>query len=85
MSQKSTILNILTDYEFHCSSEFYANYIADPRTRLCELKKAGYVLENRKCEKHDYHKGFSKQWKLLGYVGEISRPRLTNDELALGV
>ena len=67
-SQKQTILNLLLDDAWHCTSEFYALYIADPRRRLCDIKKDGYVLENRKCQQHDFHKGYSKEWRLIRYI-----------------
>ena len=70
MTQHETILDLLNSGNWICSSKFYAAFIADPRTRICELKKLGYILENRKCETHDYHAGGSKEWKLTGYAGK---------------
>ena len=64
MTQHAKILSILEDNQWHCSSEFYAQYIADPRKRLCELKEKGYTLISRWCEDHNYHTGHQKQWKL---------------------
>lgn len=72
MSQHQIILNILNDGAWHCSSEFYASFIADPRTRLCELQKKGFQLENKKCELHSYHKGHSKAWKLTKFIKQYA-------------
>src|SRR3990167_10120827 len=63
-SQKQKILNLLLDLQWHCTSEFYAMFIADPRRRLCTLREE-YVLENRKCHQHNFHKGYSKEWRLI--------------------
>ena len=60
-SQKTKILNILEDKGWHCTNEFYASYMADPRKRLHELRQK-FTLEWRWCEQHD-HKG-SKEWRL---------------------
>ena len=65
MSQQEKILDILEDYNWHCVNEFIDTYCVDYRRRLCDLKKKGYLLENRKCEQHNYHRGFSKEWRLL--------------------
>ena len=78
MSQQQIILDILKDGEFHCSSEFYAQYMADPRKRLHELKTKGYELENRKCQQHDYHTGGSKEWKLINYPTVKNGPPIGN-------
>ena len=75
MSQHEKILFLLERSEWVCSSEFYASYIADPRTRLAELRKKGYVLRWRWCESHDHRK--SKEWKL------VSKP-LAYEEVIVG-
>src|SRR6185436_4436638 len=62
-SQQRKILEILMDQSWHCTSEMYALYIADPRKRLNELKKQGYNLVWRWCETHKHNK--SKEWMLL--------------------
>lgn len=80
-SQQQKILNLLSDNQFHCTSEMYAMYCADPRTRLCELKKKGYELECRKCKTHDYHDGGSKEWRLIGqpnHVPEVAKYNFAN-------
>ena len=41
-------------------------YMSDPRRRLVDLKNDGYILESRKCQQHDYHRGGSKEWSLIG-------------------
>lgn len=66
MSQKEAILNILSNSGWHCTNEFYASYIADPRTRLCELAKSGVKLEWRWCQQHPHKK--SKEWRLQTYA-----------------
>lgn len=73
MSQHEKILNLLDSGEWVCTSRMYADYIADPRTRLAELKKKGYVLEWRWCKTHDFHDGGSKEWRL------VEKPRLEPD------
>src|SRR3990167_6407665 len=62
-SQKQIILNLLESKEWTCTSEMYASYIADPRTRIVELKKKGYLLEWRWCQSHPHNK--SKEWRLM--------------------
>jgi hypothetical protein len=66
-SQQTKILNLLDDNQWHCSSEMYAMYISDPRTRICELKKKGYKLEPRPCKAHNYHEGLQKEWRLNSF------------------
>lgn len=67
-SQAKRILSILQDGEWHCTSEFYALFIADPRRRVVDLKEKGYELENQKCSLHTFHDGGSKMWRLLTKV-----------------
>ena len=64
MTQLRKILSLLSDNQFHCTSEMYALYIADVRRRLCDLQDKGYKLEGKKCELHNYHEGGSKMWKM---------------------
>lgn len=64
MNQHTKILNLLENGNWVCSSKMYAEYIADPRTRLAELKKKGYHLISRWCLSH-HHEGQMKEWKLL--------------------
>jgi hypothetical protein len=66
MNQKQKIINALIDSEWVCTSDLYALYIADVRRRLIDLKNDGYILTSKKCELHDYHKGGSKMWHLIG-------------------
>ena len=63
-SQVQRILDKLVDGQYHCTSEFYADYMADPRARMQDLKRKGYTLESRPCQKHSYHDGPTKEWKL---------------------
>ena len=65
-TQKQKILQILSDGNFHCTNEMYASYIADPRTRLCEIAKSGIELEWRWCQTHPHKK--SKEWRLVQKV-----------------
>ena len=82
-SQQDIILDLLSKGDWICSSQFYAQFIADPRTRLCELRKKGFILESRRCEQHDFHRGGSKEWRLEEVSRETETPKLTIDELAL--
>lgn len=63
MSQKNKILLLLQDNSWHCTNEFYASFIADPRSRISELKRNGYILEWRWCQQHNHAK--SKEWRLI--------------------
>jgi len=65
MTQHDKLLKILEDRQWHCSSEFYASFIADPRSRISELKNLDYQLEWRWCQSHNYHDGHSKEWRLI--------------------
>ncbi len=67
-SQKTKIMNLLNDNESNCTSQMYAMFISDPRTRICELKKAGHNLESRACKSHSYHDGLQKEWRLVGNI-----------------
>ena len=81
-SQKQIILNMLLDSEWVCTSH----------RRLCDIKKDGYVLENRKCQQHDFHKGYSKEWRLIGvepmtdaYVNELRKTPAIKGGIPMGV
>src|SRR3990167_85222 len=63
MTKHQKILSLLADREWICTNSFYASYIADPRTRIVELKKKGYLLEWRWCQTHSHNK--SKEWRLV--------------------
>ena len=81
MSQQKIILEILSDGNWHCSSEFYSSFIADPRIRIFELKKSGHFLIWRWCEQHKHKK--SKEWRILGEKAQnatetAKTPILTN-------
>ncbi len=82
MSQHTKILNLLKNGEWICSSRFYAEYIADPRSRIAELKKKGYQLEWRWCKSHDYHTGQQKEWKLISRGGLTTGRLAHNQEIA---
>ncbi len=61
MNQFEKILNLLSDNEFHCTSEMAALYMIDYRRRLVDLKEKGYQFENRRCTKHNHP---MKEWRL---------------------
>ncbi len=63
-TQKQKILNILSDLNYHCVNEFIDTYCVDYRRRLIDIKRSGYELENRRCERHN-HTGGSKEWRLI--------------------
>ena len=76
MSQKQIILNFLRENEWVCSSLLYASYIADPRTRLAELRKQGYVMEWRWCKTHTHFR--SKEWRMVSW--RVLAPKNTTTE-----
>ncbi len=79
MTQHKKILQLLSNNEWVCSSAFYASYIADPRTRICELKKKGFELVDRWCENPLHrHEGMMKEWKL---VSAPAQKVITSDEI----
>src|SRR3990167_2893463 len=67
MSQKSKILNILSDNQFHCVNEFIDTYCVDYRRRIKDIKDRGYILEGITCTLHNNHIGGSKMWRITGY------------------
>lgn len=66
-SQHQKILDILSDGDWHCTSEMRSEYMADPPKRLQELRdEKGYLFYTpRYCTRHNYHKGGVKEWRLL--------------------
>lgn len=80
MTQQKIILNILSDKDWHCTNEFYASYIADPRTRIVELKKKGYILIWQWCKTHSHKK--SKEWRLVELPNHASEAP-TSEKMAL--
>ena len=81
MTQHQKILDILSDGGWHCTNEFYASYIADPRTRIVELKKKGYILLWQWCKTHPHNK--SKEWQLLGLGAKLPESRQTQNSALL--
>ncbi len=63
-SQVQRIEDALADGKWHCTSQFYADFMADPRARMIDLKKRGYDLEKRPCKSHNYHDGPTKEWRI---------------------
>ncbi len=43
MSQKQQIINLLSDYEVHCTA--HEMYMKDDRSRISELRKEGYLFD----------------------------------------
>lgn len=64
-TQTAKIKQLLSDGAFHCTTEMYSMFIADPRRRLCDLRDKGIELESRWCIKHP-HK--MKEWRMLTAV-----------------
>ena len=71
-SQKLKILDILKDYNWHCVNQFIDTYCVDYRRRLKDLRDGGYILESKRCDSHGYHKGGSKEWRILGRKESVS-------------
>ena len=76
MSQTNQILDLLESGNWICVSDMLKLYCVDYRRRLCDLKDKGYLLESRKCQQHSYHKGISKEWRLM------TKPNAHNDIIA---
>ena len=68
--QTQRILEALQDGSWHCTNEFYADFMADPRRRMVDLRGKGYELESRVCRTHTNHDGGSKEWRLV----EVKKP-----------
>ena len=78
MTQHQIMLELLNEGRWVCTNEMYAKFIADPRTRICELKKQGYNLTPRPCENPTHnHKGGSKEW----YLNLATTPNLPSTAL----
>jgi hypothetical protein len=63
-TQVQTILNLLSDGEYHCITEMIQKFIPDYRRRLCDIAEQGIELESKKCEFHVHRSGNMKMWKL---------------------
>lgn len=63
-SQVQRIITVLEDGNWHCTSEFYKDFMADPRRRMVDIQDKGYKLESRPCQSHNYHDGHSKEWRI---------------------
>ena len=74
-SQTQKIKELLVDGDWHCVNEFIDTYCVDYRRRITDLKEKGYILDGRKCELHDFHRGGSKMWRL---IGQTSHSTLAN-------
>lgn len=66
MTQHQKIMELLEHNQWVCTNSFYAQFIADPRKRLEELRKQGIKMEWRWCQNEEHnHKGHSKEWRLI--------------------
>jgi hypothetical protein len=70
MNQKQKILQILNEQDWVCGTKFMQEYIPEYRSRLNEIRKSGYVIENRLCTQHT-HKGGLQEWRLVPRGTEI--------------
>jgi uncharacterized protein (DUF488 family) len=83
-SQVQRIIDVLQDGTWHCTSEFYADFMADPRRRMKDIQERGFTLESRTCESHTFHAGGSKEWRMAvvtGLVKQKPQPRPTYVEI----
>ena len=62
---KEKMLDLLKQGGWVCVEDFTKLYIVDYRRRLKDLEEMGNVLESRRCTQHTYHKGGSKEWRLV--------------------
>jgi hypothetical protein len=53
-TQQSTVLTMLMDADEVCSSAFYANYLPRFSVSIHKLRKAGYVITKRPCDRHEH-------------------------------
>jgi hypothetical protein len=54
--QEQQIINLLSDYTWHCGNEINALYIKDDRKRISDLtKKKGFRIESRRCAIKDHN------------------------------
>lgn len=63
--QRTKILDLLKEREWVCVEDMTKLFIVDYRRRLKDLEEKGNVLESRRCTQHSYHKGGSKEWRLV--------------------
>ena len=76
-SQLTRIADVLEDGAWHCTSQFYGDFISDPRRRMIDLKERGFILESRPCKSHPYHNAMQKEWRSMGYEKPESQIPLT--------
>ena len=48
-----------------CSTGFLAVYLPRHSPRIHELRKAGYLIERRLCESHDWHESTQYEWTIV--------------------
>lgn len=68
MSQQERIIKMLQESEWVCITRMIADYIPDYRRRLCDIRAAGYELENRTCRQHEHQSRNLKEWRLISWV-----------------
>lgn len=61
-TQLNKILNLLSDFKWHCTSEMAALYIVDYRRRLVDLQRKGYRFNRQQCKRHNHP---MKEWQLI--------------------
>lgn len=80
-SQVQRIIDVLEDGEWHCTSQFYADFMADPRRRMIDIQERGFSLESRPCRSHTFHAGGSKEWRMTALLQKTPKPVLTYDPI----
>lgn len=70
MTQKNSLINLLSDNEWVCSTKFQENYIPEFRSLIAHMRKhEGYQIISEpclsRCGKQHNSKGL-KRWKLMG-------------------
>ena len=82
--QRIRILDLLRQQEWTCVEEMLALYIVDYRRRLTDIKRMGYDLESRRCQKHTKHGGGSKEWRIKPSTSPESAPTASlNQEMEI--
>jgi hypothetical protein len=53
-TQQFTVLTMLMNEDEVCSSAFYANYLPRFSVAIHKLRRAGYVITKRTCDRHEH-------------------------------
>ncbi len=64
-TQINIILDLLHSKDWVCTSDMYREFMSDPRRRLIDIKEMGYTLESRRCTQHGFHRGGSREWRIV--------------------